>query len=149
MSVNTSGLRTEILTDPQSLGYSTYVSGAQAGNDNGIVSLINSVISGNMVYRTNVQPKEVMEAILPIDFAGMAQIQLSRLNTLFYMIPIDATLSGVRASFTAVFSGASYSGTRNALSIMSQRAGSRAETLFGTDTVVSQSDVSFALRGTR
>jgi hypothetical protein len=148
MSVGYSGLKNEILTDPLSFGYAQYVSGVQQGNDLAIANLVNSKQSGSLIFRNDIAPKEVIEKILPNDFAGMAQIQLSRLNVLFQSAPIDATISGIRQSFVAVFSGGSYSGTVNALNLMARKEGTRSEVLFGAGTVVTQSDVSFALRGT-
>jgi len=114
-----------------------------------LADLVNSVQSGSNVFRDDITPKEVIQRILPADFAGMSQIQLSRLNVLFQSAPIDTTIPNIRQSFMAVFSGGSYSGTINSLNQMSRREGTRAEVLFGANTVVGQGDISFALRGVK
>lgn len=152
MAVDTSGLRTELLTDPANLGYAPLISG---GADQSLADTLNLRRSGTAVdgksysiFRNDIQPKEIVNAIGSGDFAGATQIQITKLNLLFVATPIDATLANVRANFIGIFAGAT-SGTISNLTNLASRNGSRAEVLFGTGTSVNSSDISLALRGVK
>jgi len=145
MPVDISGLRTELLSDPLSLGYSGQIA---AGSDNGVVAIINQVrTSGFTVFRNDITPREVVNRIVAADFTTATQIQLTKLELLFQGTPIDATLSGVRTNFQNIFSGTATLLSGFLGSGLSQRNGSRAEILFGTGTNVTSTNVATALRG--
>jgi hypothetical protein len=147
-----SGLKAEIQSDPGALGYAAYVT---AGNDQGVADLLNQLRSGTSpdgktysVFRTDVDPREIVNCIATPDFNAATAIQFSKLQVLFQGAPIDCTLPNVRANLQAVFSGAS-AATTSALAAVVKRNASRAEVLYGVGTVITTSDISFALRGTR
>ena len=154
MAINPITFKTELTTDPAKLGYSGLVF---RGDHTGLASIVNFrrdgstpcpvnniVGSGITIFRNDISPREIINAIQPNDFNAAQQIQISKLNLLFLALPIDATLSGVRANFQNIFSGSAtmLSGHLTAIAI---RNGSRGEQLFGTGISVTQGDIASAL----
>ena len=110
----------------------------------GSQNVVPTQLSGGLVWRNDVQPREIINTTLPADFRTMQQIQLSKLNVLFQAAPIDTQLSGLRQNFSEIFSG-SATMLSGHLSAMAQRPASRAELIFGAGVVVSQGQVQQAL----
>lgn len=154
MPVNLPQLKTELQNDPASLGYAALIA---LGDHTGLAAVLNfrrdgstpSPVNGVVgtaitVFRNDIAPKEIVNAIAAADFAAAQQIQISKLQILFQGAPIDATLANVRANFQGIFTSASAT-TTNALAALAQRNGSRCEQLFGTGTTVTQNDVANVL----
>lgn len=150
IGVSGATLKSELISDPAGLGYLAGVSGRIRDDDNCAV-LINTARSGvaadglnYSIFRNDITPREVINAIIPVDFTNMTQIQLSKMNLLFQSAPLDATSSGVRQNFQNVFSGTSTLLSGNLAGIASRNS-SRAAVLFGYGTTVSDTDVGSAL----
>lgn len=156
MAINYATLKTEISTDPAALGC---VALFNAGNDNGLAEVLNFVRDGVAacpvngivgaaitVFRNDIVPKEVVNAITSTDFSAATQIQISKLNLLFIATPIDATLANVRANFSGIFPAATFPTTNANLVALASRNGSRAEQLFGTGTRLTAGDIATARR---
>jgi len=146
MSINYISLQSEVKNDPAALGYS-------GKTDEQITNILNTVGSGTAadgksytIFRNDILPKEIVNCIDPVDFTAATQLSISKLELLFVAAPIDATLTNVRANFQNIFSGASAT-TKNALSAVAQRNGTRAEVLFGTGTVINSVDIGKARNG--
>jgi hypothetical protein len=145
--INYGILRGELLNDPLGLGYSGNIS---TGNDGANVSVLNALTGSGVaaIFRNDIQPREVVNAVQPADFTALTQIQLSKLNLLFVNVPIDATKSGTRQNFQNVFSGSTTLLSGFLGSGVSQRPGARSEVLFGCNVLCQGADVSQALRHT-
>lgn len=114
------------------------------GDQQGIANFYNNKngVSGAIIFRNDIQPREIINVIDPANFVAAQQIQLSKLQILFQGAPIDAQLPTLRANFASIFSGtASMSGINS----IAQRQGSRGEVLFGAGVTISVSDVQQAL----
>lgn len=136
-------LKTELTTDPSALGYAALIT---AGAISALAQAINLVRAGGAfsVFRNDIAPIEVINAIASADFAASTALQMAQLQFFFAGGRIDATSANVRANFLAIFSAAS-TATKNALSALSQRQGSRAEVLWGTSTVIIEEQITNAL----
>lgn len=144
MPFTTAQLQAELQADTAALGYASRVA---AGNDAGVVALINTPGSTD-VFRNDIGVREVIDAIVPADFAALTALQIAKLQMMFIGTDhIDATSANTRTIFTGIFGNAS--NTVTALTALAKRKGSRAEVLWGTGTAVTLADVSLALRGTR
>jgi hypothetical protein len=160
MSINYSTLQTELQTDPTSLGYSPYVAN---GNDIKLCELMNVTQSGITVRRDSITSKEIVEAIDVADYTALpgsptaAQLSSERryLGWMQGAIAVenlrllndDGSNTPVVSNFLTMFpSGTS---TRNRLLTLAVREGSRAEQLFGSNTVINPTDISIAMRGTK
>lgn len=149
MSINYLALQSEITTDPAALGYA-------GKTDDQIAVLLNTIGSGTAadgksytIFRNDIAAKEVVQAIESADFISgtiLTQLLTSKLQILLSAVPIDATLANVRANFMGIFNGASVT-TKNAMSALAQRNGSRAEVLFGTGVTLTATDIGIARNG--
>lgn len=138
-------LKTELTTDPASLGYAALI---KVGSDGGLADALNLPRSGASFaqFRSNVAPSEILHAVAPADFANANQLAVSKLQLILAPGVVDASLANVRGSLQALFSGASQA-TRDALLAVCTRQGSRAEKLFGPGTTVTPLEIAIALRG--
>jgi hypothetical protein len=162
MAITPAALASEINTDPLTYGYAARVA---AGDDGGIVALLNKPRDGTdgeaaiSVKRADCDPSELLAAIDVRDLAtaglpaGMsvplAQSWLESV-TQFPRIRLandDGSKTLIRRNIDRLVADTNGSQTR--LDAVAVRVGSRAEQLGGAGTVVTGSDVSFALRGTR
>ena len=153
-------LRNEIQTDPQALGYAPFVSGGQDGAvcdvinfiRDGVTAAFNGVVGTAItVRRSDVSPNEVLEAIDLADLITTATtIQCSWLESItqtrtMRLLNDDGTNTRVLSNLRSLLAAGSQSRTR--LNNVANRNGSRAESLFGTGTVIVPDDVAKALRG--
>lgn len=144
MSFTSTQLASEINSDPAAIGYASRVA---EGDDAGVAALLNAA-TATKIFRDDVAPGEIINAIVAADFASLTQLQLSKLSLFFAgNASLDATNANTRTIFTGIFSG--MTSTIAALSALVQRPGTRAEVLWGINTTVSADDVSLALRGTQ
>ena len=152
MSITNAALSSEITNNPNNL--TDVVSGKTLqelealGADSVIASVLNLVRSGGTysVFRNDVQPKEIIQAIAPADFTGANQLQISKLQLLLAFPPIDMSLANVRGDLQALFSSASQP-TKDALVAIASRQGSRGEILGGIGTIISEQNVGQARNG--
>lgn len=135
-------LKTELLTDPASLGYAPHIT---AGDDNGLADLINMARSGGayLVNRDPVTPGRLFAQIDPTEYAGLTTTNLQRLATAFAVPTLDLSVSNVLGILTGVFPNGSL--TNQAIVTLSKRAGSRAEVLWGPGVIVNANIINTAL----
>lgn len=140
MAFSASGLQRDILSGAVFSGM------IAVGDHVGIRDFYNDRqgVSGGVVFRNDIAPREIINAVEPVDFRALQQIQLSKLQILFQAAPIDVQLSGLRQNFQSVFSGSATLLSGNLTSI-AMRQGSRGEVLFGTGTNISTQQVQEAL----
>lgn len=145
MPIDYSQLKTELQTDPKVIGYAVLIT---QGNDQAVADLINarSGPGSASVFRNDVAPREIINAVASADFTAATQIIISKIQLMFQAAPLDCTLANVRGNLQGIFA-ASTVGTQNAVTAVCSRTGSRAEVLFGAGIVVSAGDVGKALRG--
>lgn len=164
LSANLQQLATEINTDPRAYGYSTHVS---SGNDQALADLLNLPRDGANggpaipIRREAVPVKSVIESITVSDFPSLpgnptaAQLSderrklawltmLASLDTV-RILNNDGTNGPVAVNLLAIFPAGS--ATRDRLVALGSRNGSRAEELWGAETVVTTSQIAQALRG--
>jgi hypothetical protein len=135
MPVNVAALRAELQNDPLALGYGPL---RTAADDAGLAAKLNAVSTANQVPRGYVLAADVYEAIVPAEWAALAAQEKQRVQTLLSMGSVNASGANTAASFAAAF--AAGTATRAALQALQNRAGSRAEVLFGAGVVVTPAD---------
>lgn len=148
-------LKTEILTDPLTYGYAPHV----VANEPEIVAeLLNKVRDGTdgeaaiTIRRADIAAQEVLEAIDNRDFvatpdaAHVAWFESATQQTAIRLINADGTDTRVLGNLRRLLQNPGPQGSRDRLNVIANRLGSRAEQLFGPDTVVSIQDVVDALR---
>src|SRR5437588_12345299 len=104
MSINYTNLANEINGDPLALGY---VTPKVNGNDQALATLLNSLTGPGAasVFRSDIQAKEIINAIVAADFAALTALQLQKLQVMTAQGVLDATVANVRTIFLAIFSG--------------------------------------------
>lgn len=164
MPVNYAALKTELQTDPASLGYSSFVA---IRNDVALASILIFVRDGSTVCpvngvagasitvrRSNVKPDEILEAIdirdFPVSPTGVNSIPLAQSwlesITQFSTVRLantDGTKTTVRKNIDRLVDNVQGSQTR--LDTVAERRGSRSEQLFGENVAVTSTDVAIAL----
>lgn len=157
MPINFAELNTELTTDPTTLGYATP---RAAGNDQALTDALNLVRAAITIRRANIPVKDIWEAITVADMTALPgtpnatqlsteRRQLAWLSGLPAIGSVrlqnaDGSDTSIMTNLAAIFPA---SGTRTRLLALASRTGSRAEQLFGVDTVVTTTDVARALRG--
>lgn len=143
-------LRTECTTNPNGYSYTDTTSGTTltlaqwyaAGADNIVAEILNTTRAGIAIYRSDVSPNEVKEAITIGQLtssatASIAALQGAWLNAFFGGEPVRLkTKAGADArvltSLLAVLTNGSSSETR--VRALAERRGTRAEQLWGCAT---------------
>jgi hypothetical protein len=149
MPINYAALKTELQTDPLNLGYATPLA---AGNCTTPASLLNALTGPGAatITLTSMTNQQFVTAFLP--YLGNV-FTLSAPKQAFYSMIWDAVL----AMSTISFANASVTGlmeqavtdnlmTSPQATALTQRIGSRAEVLFGQDTIIAHLDIATALR---
>ena len=143
MAINYAALKAEILTDPTGRGYAAAYN---AGADNAVADLLNTIVAGNLVFRNDVRSEEIWEAIDATDFNSLTALALQRLGLILSQAgtrgQLDVRGTNLRAMLSGIFLPGS--STRASLVAISRRDGSRGETLFGYGAHISTDDVSRA-----
>jgi len=140
-------LKTELTTDPGALGY------VPANGDIGaLTKALNQVRAGAAadgksysIFRNDVLPIEIVDAIAAADFTGLTAALISKLQLLFIGNMVDMTRTNARANFQSIFSGMSAT-TTNAILAAIKRNGSRAEAMWGTGVIINDDMVRDALK---
>jgi hypothetical protein len=148
MAINYTDLRTELLTDPQSLGYAQYVS---SGNDVALADLLNEKRAGvaYKIDRETVKAYEIFESVDKDELFALSNANNTKFQLILGMQDINLKGANTRASLGAIFGTGNAPLSRTAIISLQKRNGSRAEVLFGDGTSITISDISFALRGVR
>lgn len=143
MTIDYIALKTEILTDPTARGYS-------GKEDNAVAVLLNEIQAGITIKRDNISPNEVLEAIDNRDFIASPNIahcswfeSVTQLRSL-RLVNDDNSNTKVLGNLNRLITDTQGSQTR--VLALANRNGSRAEQLYGRNTVVSDVDVAVARR---
>lgn len=152
MAINLAALKTELTTDPNAYGYAPLIA---AGNAEGLAALLNLRRAAITIRRTDVRPREVLEAIDLRDLtATPAQVNNQALAASWFesvtqgdatirLSNDDGTDSLLKDNLDRLIGNTNASQTR--LNAVARRDGSRAEQLWGRDAEVSYLDVGAAL----
>lgn len=142
-------LKSEINSDPTGIGYSSHVA---SGDDTGIADLLNAVGAGT-IYVTSMERDEFLLAIASayLTLPSLSSTIQSKWDRILGVIQAATTINISSSSVRTLLSTAVSDGVlqQSVVDSITQRTGSRAEVLFGSGTIISPSDVSFALRGVR
>jgi hypothetical protein len=141
--VSPSELLQELVDDPEGIGYGAMLT---PGDEAGVVVALNVIRQGpaNRVDREPVPTYKLLASVDPTELAALTGIQLQRFSTILSPGQVDLAADNVRTMLTALFPNPSV--TRTAFIALAKRQGSRAEVLGGIGTVLTQHDVSRALR---
>lgn len=131
MPLNYAQLKTELQTDPLTLGYAALLA---AGNHGAVADVLNQ-------SRTAVPAWEVFDAIVPAEWASLTAQEKQRIQTILSMGTVSVHGTNTRNSFLAAFAAGTT--TRSNLAALQTRQGSRAEFLFGQP--VTAADVAQAM----
>jgi hypothetical protein len=142
MTIDYVALKTEIQTDPKSLGYAPFMT---AGSDWQIANLLNTQGASNeKVNQRALAPGDVFGAIVPSEWAVVSADNKLLIQIAFSLNAIDLNNANIRALFSQAFGVGST--TRANIVALVQRSASRAEALFGVGTFITPDDVAKALR---
>lgn len=136
-------LKTEITSDPTGLGYA-------GKSDAEVADLLNLPRPGIVIRRANIDPREVLEAIDSRDFeaapnpAHVAWFESATQLRAIQLENEDGTMTRALGNFRRILQAAVTQGSRVRLAALATRTGSRAEQLFGRDTVVTHIEVAQA-----
>ncbi len=149
--IDYSALKNEIATDLKALGYAALVA---SGNDQGIADLLNATTGSGAatVGLTSLTKDEFVLGFAPAIYTNLSTLSTTKqqqwrdiLNIINGATAVDLSTSNVQALLAQGVSDGLI--TQAEINAVTQKTGSRAEFLFGAGTVISNSDVSFALRG--
>lgn len=140
MAINYAALKTELQSDPTSLGLAALLS---AGNHDAVAAKLNEVNANIDVQRSTVASDEIIEAMDATEFAALAQANLLRLLILLQKETFVISRANTRALIAGVFPVGGP--TRTRLAALLTRKGSRAEQLFNSSTVITAADIARAL----
>lgn len=162
--VDSGQLFTELSTDPATLAYATAYGGpitaGSAGNDQEVLAVINLPRAGVAyeIQRTLVPAWEVAAQMAPAELLALTQIKIQQLVSLFAPLQVDVSSQNIRdilfnctaatcAGATSIFPNPGV--TRTNLIAIVKRQGSRAELPAVCGRLLTLSDISFAIRGSR
>lgn len=142
MPVILSALRTELLTDPRSLGYSTAVT---QGDHNTLVDLINRSAASHSVSMGTVTSINLQQVVVASEYAVLSGGQRDLWNAVLTAATGGVPISNaaIRAQVAVVWSAGTT--TRANLLALDTRTGTRAEVLFGEGMRVTSTDIQKAL----
>lgn len=127
------------------LALATYAADVTAGNDQKLADRLNGPITGGAVVRRGIRSsREVMSAIVGTEFVALVVGGQNYLIALVSPGEVDLSNDVVRAALAAAFPVGSAS-RANLTALADKPNPSRAEQLFGVDTVMTAANVSQAL----
>lgn len=139
MAINYAALKAEGVNDPLGLGYAVHFG---TGNDQAIADLLNTPRQGATVNRTIVPAWEVVNAVVPAEYAALTATYRDYLTFVVSATEVQLGGGGVRDGLGAVFPA--QSATRaNLLALLTKQA-SRAEQLFGFGVTITPDDIAKA-----
>ena len=145
-------LKNEITNDPLNLGYAVFVT---AGNDQAIADLLNMATGpgAGTVAMSSMSRDDFMMAIVPalVTLPNLSATIQSKWDRILAVVRAADTIFVSDSSIQALLGAAVADGvlTSDQVSVIGQRTGARAEVLFGAGTVITNTDISFALRGVK
>lgn len=142
MPIDYTALANEINTDPTSIGYAPLVT---SGDDAGIAALLNQVRAGTSITKSYIPLEDVLAAIVKTEFDSLTTANKTVVDQFCRGTRIKSGEANMRTTMAALFGSGTT--TRANLIALSTRTGSRAEVLFGENTLISHADVARALRG--
>jgi hypothetical protein len=147
MAISKTALNTELQTDPDTLGYASYVA---SNNDQALANLLNDISigisKGYSLTKKTITAAELQSCVIISEWQSRTDEQKSAWTNLL----IASAYTGVPTTNANIISQAqsiwNNTTTLNNLANAIVRSCSRAETLGGEGTIVSAADVSNALR---
>jgi hypothetical protein len=144
VAIDYAALKTELQTDPDSVGYAAPLA---AGQMNALADLLNAIPSSgaSAPYTVNdplVDSGDARGVIPDSELTGATAAEQQVLEFYFGGEQVSNT-SEVRTFVQGVSSFSA--GTKSALNALTQREGSRAEELYGAGTTISKGDIHKAL----
>ena len=135
-------LKTELTTDPHTLGYAPFVA---QGATVSLAGILNLPRAGEATqFRNSVSASEVVACLVFSEYTALTAAAQNCFNVVVAGAPLDATNATLRTLMAAIF--ASGTTTRTNLINVASRQGSRAEALFGVNVSVTSDDVAAALK---
>src|SRR5687767_5344457 len=120
-------LKTEITTDPKSLGYAPLMA---VRNFQGTADKLNAfLVATDTVAREPMETQDVIENIVAADFNSMTTANATKLQVLLSTAQVRIASNAVQSLFSTLF-GVN-SATMTAFTALKTRRASRAEILFG------------------
>ena len=135
-------LKTELTTDPNTYGYSQWVT---VGSCWKLADLLNKTRAAIRISQKTISVEDFKEAINPTEFAALTAVKRDQLIFMAQGGTVKIKGAGSRAMLDDIFPSATALVTNTALTALRTRDGSRAEQLFGDDVTVSADDVAKAL----
>lgn len=151
MPINYTALKSELQNDPAALGYALHVA---SGNDSALADLINAPKVGVVMRNEFISSADILEAIDSRDFettplaAHVAWFQAEMVQGRLRLVELDGTNTRALGNIKRLLLNADPQGSEARLNVIADRLGSRAEELFGRNTVVSSTDIAIAVRET-
>lgn len=139
MSISYAVLKAEVINDPLGLGYAPYIA---PGNDQAIVNILNTVRPSSSITRTLVDAWEVVNSIVPVEYAALTAPAREYLNMVISANKVQLGGGAVRDGLSLVFGVGTT--TRANITALLSRPGTRAEELFGIDIKISLEDIALA-----
>src|SRR5262245_29627954 len=140
-------LKTELQTDPLTLGYNidpTYY--VQNNNDAALAPMLNAMGTGTAFQVDNVITNaQLWGAIVSDELTALVTQQRTLLQIALQVPSYDLGVTETKKKLGDIFPAGSV--TRSNLQALQKRQGSRAEVLFGRGTTIRIADVACALRG--
>ena len=134
-------IRTEIDTDPKTLGYATLW--AQTNGPEAVAAKMNEAgASAETIFKGYVQTEEILAEIVLADYNALTAAQKTTLDQFLRGSRVKTGSSNMRATIAALFPAGA---TRTALIALASRSASRAEVLWGEGVRVSDTDVANAM----
>ena len=138
MPVNLSTLKTELLTDPVSLGYNAL------SNHGTLAALLNNVSALSATLSvTSVNPEIAQAAVVGSEYAGLTAVQRDAWGAIVGLPFIPVSSTNIRQQITSIWSAGTT--TRANLVELQTRRCTRAEQLFGEGVIIHHLDVAAAL----
>jgi len=136
-------LKTEIQTDPASLGYGAVVHADDCAR---VATKINTIGAGGAfaVLLPSITALAFQTCLDATEFTSLTALNLSQLGMLLSG-GSGKLATGVVTIRRGIFTAGTFPNTRTNLGAIIQRQGSRAEVLWGTGTVVSATQVAQAM----
>lgn len=136
-------IRTELDTDPKSLGYATLRT--QSNAPEAVAAKLNQVgASAETLFKSYVAAEDVVAAIVRSEYDSLSAANKAFLNDVILSASrLKSGDANLRASITGVFAAGTTSRTN--LTTLASRSATRAEALWGENTYISDVQVADAL----
>ena len=139
-------LATELIKDPLKVGYAPLIA---SGSDTDLAALLNALTGpgAGTVPGDPISAADFVSKIAAVELISLTSLQLTQVQIVTAAQQIKVAAPEVQKWIANTWPSNTAPSTNAALSALVSRIGSRAEVLFGNGTVISDSDISKALRG--